>query len=33
MTVLTLRANNSYKINKHLTIGHNLSASFSHTKN
>ncbi len=28
----TLRANNSYKINKHLTIGHNLSASFSHTK-
>ena len=29
----TLRANNSYKINKHLTIGHNLSASFSHTKN
>lgn len=29
----TLRANNSYKINKHLTIGHNISASFSHTKN
>ena len=28
-----MRANNSYKINKHLTIGHNLSASFSHTKN
>lgn len=29
----TLRANNSYKISKRLTIGHNLSASFSHKKN
>ena len=29
----TLRANNSYKISKRLTLGHNLSASFSHKKN
>ncbi|MCP3895748.1 MAG: TonB-dependent receptor [Bacteroides sp.] len=29
----TIRANNSYKLNKRLTFGHNLSASFSHKLN
>ncbi|MDR0891863.1 MAG: TonB-dependent receptor [Mediterranea sp.] len=30
---LTLRANNVYQINSRVNIGHNISASFSHTKN